>query len=82
MVDEETQDVAAGPAGAPVNRDARPDPGVIEGEIAARSADEAGRRQARPRRQARRRLEPSPRPPPPSRSELALAPSRPARSPA
>jgi hypothetical protein len=40
MVDEETQDVAAGRAGAPVNRDARPDPGVIEGEIAAPSAHE------------------------------------------
>ncbi len=40
MVVEETQDVAARRAGAPVNRDARPDPGVIEGEIAARSAHE------------------------------------------
>jgi hypothetical protein len=40
MVDEETQDVSAGPAGAPPNRDARRDPGVIEGEIAARRADE------------------------------------------
>ena len=30
------------PAGAPVNRDARPDPGVIEGEIAGRGADEVG----------------------------------------
>lgn len=40
MVDEETQDVAAGRAGAPVNRDAQPDPGAIEGEIAARSAHE------------------------------------------
>ena len=29
-------------AGAPVNRDARPDPGVIEGEIAARGAHEDG----------------------------------------
>ncbi|MGH6799433.1 MAG: hypothetical protein ACREDI_13750, partial [Roseiarcus sp.] len=36
MVDQETQDVSAGPAGAPVNRDARRDPEVIEGEIAAR----------------------------------------------
>jgi hypothetical protein len=42
MVDEETQDVAARRAGAPVNRDARPDPGVIEGEIAARRAHEDG----------------------------------------
>ena len=40
MVDEETQDVSAGPAGAPPNRDASRDPGVIEGEIAARRADE------------------------------------------
>jgi hypothetical protein len=42
MVDEDTQNVAAEPAGAPVNRDARPDPGVIEGEIAGRAADEVG----------------------------------------
>ena len=42
MVDEETEDVAARRAGGPVNRDARPDPGVIEGEIAARGADEEG----------------------------------------
>ena len=40
MVDEETQNVSVGPAGAPVNRDARPDPGLIEGEIAARKTDE------------------------------------------
>ena len=33
MVDDETQDVSARPAGAPPNRDARPDPGVIDGEI-------------------------------------------------
>ena len=36
MVDQETKDVSAGPAGAPVNRDARREPEVIEGEIAAR----------------------------------------------
>jgi hypothetical protein len=42
MVDEETQDVAARRAGAPVNRDARPDPGVIESEVAARRAHEDG----------------------------------------
>jgi hypothetical protein len=36
MVDEELQGVSDGPAGAPVNRDARPDPGVIEGEVSAR----------------------------------------------
>jgi hypothetical protein len=39
MVDQETRDVSAGPAGAPVNRDARREPGVIEGEIAARGTD-------------------------------------------
>jgi hypothetical protein len=36
MVDEETENVSAGPAGAPPNRDTRRNPGVIEGEIAAR----------------------------------------------
>jgi hypothetical protein len=40
MVDEETHDVSAGPAGAPPNRDARRDSGVIEGEVAAREAEE------------------------------------------
>jgi hypothetical protein len=45
MVDEETQDVSAGPAGAPPNRDSRRDPGVIEGEIAAR---ETGQREPPP----------------------------------
>ena len=42
MVDEDTQKVVAEPAGAPVNRDARPDPGIIEGAIAGRGADEVG----------------------------------------
>jgi hypothetical protein len=41
MVDEEITDVSAGPTGAPVNRDARREPEVIEGEIAARDADES-----------------------------------------
>jgi|HubBroStandDraft_6_1064221.scaffolds.fasta_scaffold96528_2 hypothetical protein len=42
MVDEESQDVAPAPAGgAPVNRDRRGDPGVIDGEVAARVDDEA-----------------------------------------
>ena len=42
MVDEESQDVASAPAGgAPVNRDRRGDPGVIDGEVAARVDDEA-----------------------------------------
>ncbi|MGC2787161.1 MAG: hypothetical protein WA397_25705 [Roseiarcus sp.] len=39
MVDEEIEDVPAGPTGAPVNRDARREPEVIEGEIAARETD-------------------------------------------
>ena len=41
MVDEEIQDVPAGPTGAPVNRDARREPDVIEGEIAARETDDS-----------------------------------------
>jgi hypothetical protein len=40
MVDEEIQDVPTEPAGAPVNRDVRREPEVIEGEIAARATDE------------------------------------------
>ena len=43
MVDEEIKDVSAGPTGAPVNRDDRREPDVIEGEIAA---PETGRQQA------------------------------------
>ena len=42
MVDEEIKDVPAGPTGAPVNRDDRREPEVIEGEIAARGAEESG----------------------------------------
>jgi hypothetical protein len=42
MADQETQDVAAGPAGGPVNRYFRPDPGVVEGEVAGRGVDENG----------------------------------------
>ena len=41
MVDEEIKDVSAGPTGAPVNRDARREPDVIEGEIAAREAEDS-----------------------------------------
>jgi hypothetical protein len=41
MVDEEIKDVSAGPTGAPVNRDARSEPEVIEGEIAGRDADDS-----------------------------------------
>jgi len=39
MVDEEIEDVPAGPTGAPVNRDARREPEVIEGELAAGEKD-------------------------------------------
>jgi hypothetical protein len=41
MVDEEIQDVPAGPTGAPVNRDALREPEVIEGEIAGRETDDS-----------------------------------------
>jgi hypothetical protein len=41
MVDEEIEHVPAGPTGAPVNRDARREPEVIEGEIAARETDDS-----------------------------------------
>ena len=41
MVDEESQEVASEQArGAPVNRDSRPDPGVIDGEIASSGVPE------------------------------------------
>jgi hypothetical protein len=40
MVDEEIKDASAGPTGAPVNRDARREPEVIEGEIAASAAED------------------------------------------
>src|SRR5580704_4596323 len=43
MVDEEIKDVSAGPTGAPVNRDARREPEVIEGEIAAPGTDDRER---------------------------------------
>ncbi len=41
MVDEEINDVSAGPTGAPVNRDARREPEVIEGDIAASEPDDS-----------------------------------------
>ena len=41
MVDEEIKDVSGGPTGAPVNRDSRREPEVIEGEIAAREAEDS-----------------------------------------
>jgi hypothetical protein len=40
MVDEEIKDASAGPTGTPVNRDARREPEVIEGEIAASAAED------------------------------------------
>jgi hypothetical protein len=40
MVDEEIQDVPAGPTGAPVNRDSRREPEVIDGEIAGGETDD------------------------------------------
>ncbi len=40
MIDEQTKGDSAQSAGAPVNRDARPDPGVIEGEVARRETNE------------------------------------------
>jgi hypothetical protein len=41
MVDEEIKDVSAGPTGAPVNRDGRREPDVIEGEIAGGETDDS-----------------------------------------
>ena len=41
MVDADSHDGAPEPGIAPVNRDKRVDPGVIEGEITARDEDEA-----------------------------------------
>jgi hypothetical protein len=43
MIDEDTKGDSAASAGAPVNRDARPDPGVIEGESAAGGTSENDR---------------------------------------
>ena len=40
MVDEEIHDVSPAPAGPPPNRDPRREPGVIEGEFAAKATDE------------------------------------------
>ncbi len=41
MVDEEIKDVSAGPTGAPVNRDARREPEVIEGEMAGSDTEDS-----------------------------------------
>jgi hypothetical protein len=42
MVDEEIKDLSAGPTGAPINRDARREPEVIEGELTPRETDDSG----------------------------------------
>jgi hypothetical protein len=65
MVDEEIKDVPTGPTGAPVNRDPRREPEVIEGEIAARATDE----QPPDRLAADSRTEPRPAPPARSRND-------------
>ena len=59
MVDEEIKDVSAGPTGAPVNRDARREPEVIEGEIAARGPDDSGSPPDRRRAETRADLRPA-----------------------
>jgi len=52
MVDQETKDVSAGPTGAPVNRDARREPEVIEAKSLRARRTAASRRRTRPRRKA------------------------------
>jgi uncharacterized protein HemX len=69
MVDEEIKDVPTGPAGAPVNRDARREPEVIEGEIAARETDESSPDSIA----AESRAEPRPAPPARSRNDGFLS---------
>jgi hypothetical protein len=67
MVDEESQDVASAPAGgAPVNRHGRRDPGVIDGEVAARVDGEppAGAAAEAPKAEAPPRFPPPERPAP------------------
>ena len=58
MVDEENHDVASEPTGAAaVNRDRRPDPGVVEGEVVDRAetlrAGETPRAEEAPRAEDR-----------------------------
>src|SRR5271165_2363463 len=76
MVDEENHDVASEPAGAAaVNRDRRPDPGVVEGEVidraetpaAAAPAAETLRAEETPRAEEAPRVEEPPRSAPPGR---------------
>jgi hypothetical protein len=63
-IDEETKGDPAESAGAPVNRGARPDPGVIEGEVAARDTNENAppRDSAAPENAARPEAGPAARP--------------------
>ena len=61
MVDDETQDVSAGPAGAPPNRDARPDPGVIDGEIGPNEREPPPSAAGAPESAAQPRPAPAPR---------------------
>ena len=70
MVDEEIKDVSAGPTGAPVNRDARREPEVIEGEIAAREAEDS---KSSPYTPAGRNERLTPRPLPKRLRAMALA---------
>src|SRR5271170_174200 len=72
MVDEETNDVSAGPAGAPPNRDAPRKPGVIEGEIAAREADERERPPAAAAPESAAQPRPSPAAEPPRAGSRGL----------
>src|SRR5271166_1381543 len=64
MVDEEIHNASAGPAGAPPNRDAQPDPVVIEGEITARGPDEREPPPGAPEGENAPQPEPEPAPPP------------------
>jgi len=61
MVDDETQDVSARPAGAPPNRDARPDPGVIDGEIGPNEREPPPSAAGAPESAAQPRPAPAPR---------------------
>jgi len=61
MVDDETQDVSARPAGVPPNRDARPDPGVIDGEIGPNEREPPPSAAGAPESAAQPRPAPAPR---------------------
>ena len=82
MVDEENHDVASEPTGAAaVNRDRRPDPGVVEGEVVDHAENPAPRRPRRKRIGPQKLLEPKTRPGPKSR-RAPRRPHDPRRSPA